>query len=59
MQPCGYRTKGRTRNDVAAGSYVSIPAGVAHKYVIDNGRRPLFVSFDAPAYDSSKTLYLE
>jgi quercetin dioxygenase-like cupin family protein len=45
--------------NLTVGSYVSIPAGVPHKYLIDNGQPALFVSFDAPAYDSAKTVYLE
>lgn len=41
------------------GTYVSIPAGLAHKYFVDGDRTALFVSFDAPAYDSAKTVYLD
>ena len=44
---------------LGVGSYVSIPAGVPHKYFVDSGQHALFVSFDAPAYDPSKTVYLE
>lgn len=41
------------------GTFVSIPAGVPHKYYIDGHQPALFVSFDAPAYDPAQTRYLE
>lgn len=41
------------------GDYVSIPRNVPHKYYVDGDQPALFVSFDAPAYDPAKTLYLE
>ncbi|OZE37617.1 MULTISPECIES: cupin domain-containing protein [unclassified Rhodococcus (in: high G+C Gram-positive bacteria)] len=44
---------------LSVGSYVSIPAGLAHKYFVDGSEPAMFVSFDAPAYDSSKTVYLD
>ncbi len=41
------------------GDYVSIPRNVPHKYYVEGQQSALFISFDAPAYDSSKTIYLE
>lgn len=41
------------------GDYVSIPQNVPHKYYVEGQQSALFISFDAPAYDSAKTLYLE
>jgi quercetin dioxygenase-like cupin family protein len=41
------------------GDYVSIPKSVAHKYYVDGTESALFISFDAPAYDPAKTVYLE
>lgn len=41
------------------GDYVSIPQNVPHKYYVEGQQSALFISFDAPAYDSSKTIYLE
>ncbi|MEE1925580.1 cupin domain-containing protein [Pseudomonas sp. 148P] len=41
------------------GDYVSIPRNVAHKYYVEGSEPALFISFDAPAYDPAKTVYLE
>lgn len=41
------------------GDYVSIPQNVPHKYYVEGQQSALFISFDAPAYDSAKTIYLE
>ncbi|MDH4567095.1 cupin domain-containing protein [Pseudomonas sp. BN414] len=41
------------------GDYVSIPQNVPHKYYVEGGQPALFISFDAPAYDSAKTIYFE
>ena len=40
------------------GDFVSIGAGVPHKYRVKS-ERALIMSFDAPAYDPKKTIYLE
>jgi len=42
-----------------AGDYVSIPPNMPHTYWVDPGAKALLVSFDAPAYDESKTVFLE
>lgn len=42
-----------------AGDYVSIPQNVPHKYYVEGQQSALFISFDAPAYDSAKTIYFE
>ncbi|MGO4310764.1 cupin domain-containing protein [Pseudomonas sp. KB_15] len=41
------------------GDYVSIPQNVPHKYYVEGQQSALFISFDAPAYDSAKTIYFE
>jgi len=41
------------------GDYVSIPQDVPHKYDVEGDGSALFISFDAPAYDPAKTVYLE
>jgi mannose-6-phosphate isomerase-like protein (cupin superfamily) len=42
------------------GDFISIPAGVRHKYdVIKPGARALLVSMDAPPYDPKKTIVLD
>lgn len=41
------------------GDYVSIPQNVPHKYYVEGQQSALFISFDAPAYDSAKTIYME
>lgn len=40
------------------GDYVSIGAGVPHKYRVRT-KRGLIMSFDAPAYNPKETIYLE
>lgn len=42
-----------------AGDYISIPPGMPHAYWVDAGHSALLVSFDAPAYDDRKTVWLE
>jgi quercetin dioxygenase-like cupin family protein len=44
---------------LTAGDYVSIPPNMPHTYWVDPGEKALLVSFDAPAYDESKTVFLE
>lgn len=41
------------------GDYVSIPKNVPHKYYVEGKQPALFISFDAPAYDPAKTIYLK
>jgi len=41
------------------GDYVSIPQNVPHKYYVEGNQSAVFISFDAPAYDSAKTIYFE
>lgn len=44
---------------LSAGDYISIPPNMPHGYWVDPGARALLVSFDAPAYDEKKTVWLE
>jgi quercetin dioxygenase-like cupin family protein len=41
------------------GDYISIPPDVPHAYWVEPGTKALLVSFDAPAYDEKKTVWLE
>jgi quercetin dioxygenase-like cupin family protein len=49
---------GTQRSEVAAGSVITIPAGVRHRYSV-NGGPALLLSMDAPPYDPAKTVALE
>lgn len=51
--------KGESKEEtlLREGDYVSIGIGVPHKYRV-KGERALIISFDAPAYDSAKTVDL-
>lgn len=42
-----------------AGDYISIPPNMPHAYWVEAGAKALLVSFDAPAYDEKKTVFLE
>jgi quercetin dioxygenase-like cupin family protein len=42
-----------------AGDYICIPPHMPHAYWVDPGTKALLVSFDAPAYDEKKTVWME
>jgi mannose-6-phosphate isomerase-like protein (cupin superfamily) len=59
MQGTVWVRAGDEQFSLAAGDYISIPPNLPHTYWVEPGQRALLVSFDAPAYDERKIVWLE
>lgn len=59
MQGAVWVRAGTQETRLKAGDYISIPPNMPHAYWVDAGEKALLVSFDAPAYDEKKTVFLE
>lgn len=59
MQGAVWVRAGTEDNKLVAGDYISIPPNLPHTYWVEPGNKALLFSFDSPAYDESKTVFLE